>query len=75
MTNSRARFASTPQTNGRCPEPRWLTATGTTAWTYELTKRLPKGSYVVIARATDTAGNVEKSFTKADGNLAALRVR
>jgi hypothetical protein len=50
---------------GRCGAPtRWLRATGTTSWSFELTKRLPKGSYAVFARATDTGGQVQAGYGK-----------
>lgn len=37
----------------------WLSASGTTAWTYAWdTSGLPDGSYTVLTRASDVAGNV-----------------
>jgi hypothetical protein len=41
---------------GSCTAPIWLTAKGTTKWTFALRKALKKGTYLVAVRATDTAG-------------------
>ncbi len=43
-----------------CTPTTFLTASGKTSWTLKLSRRLPKGTYVAISRATDTRGNVEK---------------
>ena len=43
-----------------CTPTIFLRASGTTKWTLRLHTHLPKGSYVAISRATDTAGNVER---------------
>ena len=59
---------------GRCRPAFVLRATGTTRWTYRLKRRLPKGRYVVYARAVDAAGVAERSFTAADGNRRTFRV-
>ncbi|MHB8694143.1 MAG: hypothetical protein ACYDHH_23125 [Solirubrobacteraceae bacterium] len=46
--------------HGLCTPTQFLTAKGTTSWTLNLPHKLPKGSYVAVSRATDTAGHVEK---------------
>jgi len=47
----------------RCDRPRWMDArlastSGDVEWLLDLGKRLPRGSYRVLVRARDTAGNV-----------------
>jgi hypothetical protein len=48
----------------RCSKHRWLHVRGTARWSYRLSKRLPKGRYVVQTRAIDFAGNVKRSHTR-----------
>jgi hypothetical protein len=38
----------------------FLNATGTTSWTLKLRHQLPRGSYVAISEAVDTAGRLER---------------
>ena len=38
----------------------WLVARGTAHWSFRLSKRLPRGTYLVRTRAIDFAGNVQK---------------
>ncbi len=47
-----------------CTPTTFLTASGTTKWTLKLSRRLPKGNYVAISRATDRHGNVEILSTR-----------
>ena len=49
----------------RCDRPRWMDArlastSGDVEWLLDLGKRLPAGSYRVLVRARDTAGNVSE---------------
>jgi hypothetical protein len=37
----------------------WLTAKGTSTWSFHLRHRLPSGKYVIATRAIDAAGNIE----------------
>ena len=47
----------------KCDAPtKFLRAKGTTTWSYALKKELKKGSYVLYARATDSAGQVQGGF-------------
>jgi hypothetical protein len=47
----------------KCDAPtKFLRAKGTTSWSYTLKKELTKGSYVLFARATDGAGQVQGGF-------------
>lgn len=47
----------------RCRRPRsFITAKGTTRWSYKLRHRLKRGYYVVYSRATDDAGHKQFSF-------------
>jgi hypothetical protein len=50
-----------------CAKPKWLSAHGTSNWSFGLPKSLPHGTYVVHVRALDSAGNV--------GAQKSLRVR
>jgi len=49
-------FARVKVKSGRCAPTTFLPAKGTTKWALKLPAALPAGSYVVYARATDTAG-------------------
>jgi hypothetical protein len=58
----------------KCNAPtRFLKARGTTNWSYKLSKRLKKGSYVLYARATDGAGHVQGGFSRS--SRRAFRVK
>ena len=46
-----------------CARPTWLSAHGTSKWSFGLPKRLPQGTYVVNVRALDSAGNVGSQRT------------
>jgi hypothetical protein len=46
-----------------CGRRHWLLARGTTNWSFRLSKRLPRGKYVVRTRAIDFAGNVQQPRT------------
>jgi uncharacterized delta-60 repeat protein len=44
----------------KCGTPaKWLTANGTTSWSYKLTGKLKKGKYTLYVRALDTAGTAQ----------------
>lgn len=56
---AKGRFASL----SKCAEPTtFLAAKGTTKWTFKLRKRFAKGTYVVFARAIDSAGMAQGGF-------------
>jgi hypothetical protein len=55
-----------------CKRPSWLSATGTKRWSLRLPRRLPHGSYQVLTRAVDSAGNVERAHAR---RLAVRRPR
>ena len=40
----------------KCTAPKFLAAKGTTTWSYKLKKKLKKGTYLVLVRASDDAG-------------------
>jgi hypothetical protein len=44
-----------------CARHRWLSARGTTRWSFRFPRRLAKGVYVVRTRAIDFAGNAESA--------------
>jgi hypothetical protein len=54
LSSSGATKKVTPK-RGTCPALRFLTAEGTTKWSFTLTHRLAEGSYILTSRATDTA--------------------
>ena len=58
----------------RCVPALFLRASGTTKWTFRLPKSLPKGTWVVVARATDRAGLREVTFDAKDKNRVVVRV-
>jgi hypothetical protein len=59
---------------GKCTEPgTFIAAKGTTAWSLKLKKALPKGKYVLFARATDTAGQTQGGY--GPGNKKAFTVK
>jgi hypothetical protein len=53
---TRAKFIRVKPKGGRCAPTVFLRAKGTTRWSLKLPAALPTGSFVVYARATDTAG-------------------
>ena len=57
----------------KCDAPTsWLTAKGTSKWSFKLPKKakLKKGKYTVFARATDDAGTVQTTFTPSNKRKA-----
>ena len=44
-------------TKAKCAAPKYLAAKGTTKWSYKLKKKLKKGTYAVLVKATDDTGN------------------
>ena len=65
---SRQRGSHCQQMNGlgrlghatSCNRLRWQQAKGTTGWSFDIWRRLPKGQYRIHRRAVDSAGNMEK---------------
>jgi hypothetical protein len=45
---------------GSCRKKTYVTAKGTSRWSFTLKARLKKGTYAVVPRAIDSVGNVEK---------------
>jgi hypothetical protein len=59
---------------GECTEPGvWIPAKGTTKWSLKLKKPLKKGSYVLFARVTDSAGQTQGGYGKS--NRKAFKVK
>jgi hypothetical protein len=56
-----------------CVKPRFVTASGTDAWTLKIKGRLPRGTYLVRVAATDRAGNAETAAAKANTRTARRR--
>ena len=47
----------------KCTSPKFLAAKGTSKWSYKLKKKLKKGTYLVLVRATDDGGATQTSKT------------
>ena len=75
LRSNRGKFKKARPRRGKCATARFLRAKGTTKWVFKLRRRLPAGSYVLYARATDTSGNRETSFSSKRGNRVSFRVR
>lgn len=75
LRSNRAKFKTLKPRRGKCASARFLRAKGTTRWVFKLRKRLPPGSYVLYARATDKSGNKETSFGRKRGNELSFKVR
>jgi hypothetical protein len=45
---------------GKCRRATYVSARGTSRWSFTSTRRLPSGTYVVRSRAIDAPGNVER---------------
>jgi hypothetical protein len=58
------RGARISRKSASCSRPHWLSAHGTATWSLRLPKRLPAGSYQVLTRAVDSAGNVERAHAR-----------
>lgn len=54
---------------GKCAPAKWLTAKGTTSWSYKLKRALKPGKYTIYVRAIDSSGATQTSFTRRRGNL------
>jgi hypothetical protein len=46
-----------------CTAPKFLAAKGTAKWSYKLKRKLKKGTYLVLVRATDDGGASQTSKT------------
>ncbi|MGN6200871.1 MAG: hypothetical protein ACTHNY_00500, partial [Solirubrobacterales bacterium] len=73
LKNAKLRFKRVKAKGGQCPQV-WLTAKGTSKWSFKFKGTLPPGRYTVYARATDGAGATESQFTRKLGNRYAFRV-
>ncbi|HET9153121.1 MAG TPA: hypothetical protein VFN85_03290 [Solirubrobacterales bacterium] len=71
--NGKLRFKRTKATGNQCPRV-WLTAKGTSKWSFKLKGTLPPGKYVVFARAIDGKDLAESNFSRKLGNRYGFRV-
>jgi len=58
----RCRFVTPTGGLGRarvCSRPVWLKAKGTTTWTLDTKRRLPRGTCTILVRSRDAAGNLQ----------------
>lgn len=58
---------------GKCTPSTFLKAKGTSKWSFKLRKRLPKGKYVLYARAIDDKGAVQGGFSPASKKSFTVR--
>ncbi|MGH2959904.1 MAG: hypothetical protein ACRDKE_09880, partial [Solirubrobacterales bacterium] len=58
----------------KCAPAKWLTASGTTKWSYKLKGKLKPGKYTIYVRALDANGATQSVFSKTRGNLKAVTV-
>jgi hypothetical protein len=47
-----------------CAKPHFLTAVGTKNWRVNLPRRMKRGTYQILTRAVDSAGNVERAHAQ-----------
>ena len=64
QATSRGTLTSLAARAGRCAPTRFLRAKGASTWRLTLGRRLPKGRYVVYARAVDLLGRVSRLTAK-----------
>jgi hypothetical protein len=58
----KCRFVAAGGTLGKarsCAKPVWLRAKGTSSWSLALQRRLPRGTYAILVRSRDAAGNLQ----------------
>jgi uncharacterized delta-60 repeat protein len=73
LRSAKVRFKRATAKGGQCAQI-WLTAKGTSRWSFKLKGKLPPGNYIVYARAIDGEGLAEASFSRSLGNRYAFRV-
>lgn len=73
LASNRARFRDNEPAGDNCVDPVWLTAKGTKRWVYKLKKTLPKGSYLLYARAFDSKNRPQVTFDRR--NKVAFKLR
>ncbi|HET9593643.1 MAG TPA: delta-60 repeat domain-containing protein [Solirubrobacterales bacterium] len=71
--NSKLRFKRVRPKGKQCPQI-WLTAKGTSKWSFKLKGVLTAGKYVVFARAVDGKGLAETSFSRKLKNRYGFRI-
>jgi hypothetical protein len=71
----RNKLVAIPLHIGACDKGIWLPASGTTHWTFTLTKGLARGQYEFLARGTSTAGLTNIYFGGSGHNALQLNVR
>ncbi|MGN6586143.1 MAG: hypothetical protein ACTHKT_01560 [Solirubrobacterales bacterium] len=71
--SAKQRFKRVKAKGRQCPQV-WVTAKGTSRWSFKLKGELPPGKYVVFARAVDGKGLAETQFSRKLRNRYAFRV-
>jgi hypothetical protein len=75
IRDRRGHTKQTPKFLGSCGPTVWLTAKGTRHWRLKLRKRLPRGRYLLFARALNRAGVSDNHFSRSRHNERRLTVR
>ena len=73
--SSRGTLVTSRIRRGRCVIRGFLRARGTTSWSFRLKRRLPRGTYTLYSRATDSAGQRETVFSARRRNRVTFKVR
>ena len=74
LTAAPSRFRAIAPHRGRCDTPLWLRASGTSSWRYVFKRLLPRGTYILYARATDQAGLTQDVFSLHAHNRVTFRL-
>jgi hypothetical protein len=64
MTSNKAKLKKYKAVKKKCVPSKWLTTTGTTAWSYALKKPLTPGKYTLYVRSLNSAGVPQATPTK-----------
>lgn len=76
LRSARGRFKTVkPGPGGACPAPVWITARGTAHWRLKFRRPLPRGNYLVYARALNRAGVGDVRAKALKKHAVNLRVR
>lgn len=59
LSSSKVKFKKIKAVSKKCSTPKWLKASGTSKWSYKISKKLPKGKYVLQVRAKAGDGTVQ----------------
>jgi uncharacterized delta-60 repeat protein len=64
LSSNKAKLKKYKAVKKKCAPVKWLTATGTTSWSYKLKKALTPGKYTLYVRSLNAAGVAQSAPTK-----------